>query len=411
MSAMGEEPRVIMQGDEGFPGASDRDLASYAEDPVRTYILRSIRWGIVTSAFVLLILFLYSFLPGHNLDNRDACLVLILIGAALTGASALLPWAKIVNGKNDRALIYGWALGLLALIDIGTALTGGSHSELFIVLVIVMVFLGGPYYSLRAEITLNLVVIGGYVVTLAATGWGISAADLSFRLGMMAAAALAIGTLSHELMTGLNRAAGERLASEQRVVLWSKVASLVRQIDSPETSRVLEAVVDAVGTLGFDAAAISELEDDGASLRVLHSRHLTHPFTVKTRDGEPEAVVPAVLARRTTVVFENYSNLPGAIEVAVEAGLRTVVAAPVWVSGQIVAVLQGGSREERIPATDQIAAFEMFAAQAGRALENAEIVGAPAPRGRSLPPAPGLCPRRSHRHRARRTNRRGQQPG
>ena len=374
MSAMGEEPRVIMQGDEGFPSASDSDLARYAEDPVRTYILRSIRWGIVTSAFVLLILFLYAFLPGHNLDNRDACLVLILIGAALTGASALLPWPRIVNGRNDRALIYGWALGLLTLIDIGIALTGGSHSELFIVLVIVMVFLGGPYYSLRAEITMNLVVIGGYVITLGATGWGISAADLSFRLGMMAAAALAIGTLSHELMTGLNRAASERVASDQRVVLWSKVASLVRQIDSPETTRVLEAVVDAVGTLGFDAAAISELEDDGASLRVLHSRHLTHPFTVKTRDGEPEAVVPTVLARRTTVVFQNYSNLPGAIQVAVEAGLRTVVAAPVWVSGQIVAVLQGGSREERIPATDRIAAFEMFAAQAGRALENAQLL-------------------------------------
>ena len=374
MSAMGEEPRVIMQGDEGFPSASDSDLARYAEDPVRTYILRSIRWGIVTSAFVLLILFLYAFLPGHNLDNRDACLVLILIGAALTGASALLPWPRIVNGRNDRALIYGWALGLLTLIDIGIALTGGSHSELFIVLVIVMVFLGGPYYSLRAEITMNLVVIGGYVITLGATGWGISAADLSFRLGMMAAAALAIGTLSHELMTGLNRAASERVASDQRVVLWSKVASLVRQIDSPETTRVLEAVVDAVGALGFDAAAISELEDDGASLRVLHSRHLTHPFTVKTRDGEPEAVVPTVLARRTTVVFQNYSNLPGAIQVAVEAGLRTVVAAPVWVSGQIVAVLQGGSREERIPATDRIAAFEMFAAQAGRALENAQLL-------------------------------------
>jgi diguanylate cyclase (GGDEF)-like protein/PAS domain S-box-containing protein len=51
-----------------------------------------------------------------------------------------------------------------------------------------------------------------------------------------------------------------------------------------------------------------------------------------------------------------------------------VVAAPVWVSGQIVAVLQGGSREARAPASDQIAAFEMFATQAGKALENAQLL-------------------------------------
>jgi diguanylate cyclase (GGDEF)-like protein/PAS domain S-box-containing protein len=373
MSTMGEEPRVIMQGDEGFPGASEGDL-SEAEDPVTKYILRSIRGGIITSAFVLLVLFLYALLPGTGLDNRNACLVLIGVGAVLTVISAFLPWAKIVGSKNDKALIFGWAFGLIALVDIGIALTGSAHSELFIVLVIVMVFMGGPYYSLRAEITMNAIAIASYVITLAATGWGINAATLAFRLGMMAAAALAVGTLSHELMTGLHRAAGERLASERRVVLWSKVASLVRQIDSPETTRVLEAVVDAVGTLGFDAAAISELQEDGASLRVLHARHLAHPFTVKTRDGKPEAVVPAVLERRTTVVIENYPSLPGAIQVAIEAGLQTVVAAPVWVSGQIVAVLQGGSKQARIPASDQIAAFEMFATQAGRALENAQLL-------------------------------------
>ena len=374
MSATGEEPRVIMQGDRDGTGGSDSTPLGERDDPVTTYILRSIRGGIITSAFVLLVLLLYALLPGRALDNRNACPVLIFVGAALTTASAFLSWPRIVGHKNDRTLIYGWAFGLLALVDIGIALTGGSHSELFIVLVIVMVFLGGPYYSLRAEIAMNLVAIGGYVLTLAATGWDISAGTLAFRVGMMASAAPAVATLSHRLMTGLHRATGERRASERRVVLWSKVASLVRQIDSPETSRVLATVVDAVGALGFDAAAISVLEEDHMTLRVLHSRHLTHPFSVKTRDGEPEAVVPAVLGKRGTVVLEHYPDLPGAIQVAVEAGLQTVVAAPVWVGGEIVAVLQGASRQDRCPASDQIAAFEMFAAQAGRALENAQLL-------------------------------------
>ena len=94
---------------------------------------------------------------------------------------------------------------------------------------------------------MNLVAIGGYVIAAGGNGMGYRSATLAFRIGMMASAALAVGTLSRELMTGLNRATEERQASEQRVVLWSKVASLVRQIDSPETTRVLETVVDHGG--------------------------------------------------------------------------------------------------------------------------------------------------------------------
>lgn len=365
---------MIMQGDEGGPVGPDADSMTAAEDPVTTYILKSIRGGIVTSAFVLFVLVLFALLPGDALENRNACLILILVGAVLTSVSAVFPWSRIVGRKFDRVLIYGWAFGLLAIIDTGIAISGGARSELFIVLVVLMVFLGGPYYSIRSGVVLNLVAIAGYVITLAATGWGIDTATLAFRIGMMASAALAVGILSRELMTGLNRASEERQASEQRVVLWSKVASLVRQIDSPATTRVLETVVDAVGTLGFDAAAISVLEEDGMTLRILHSQHLSHPFSVKTRDGEPEAVVPAVIDRRSTIVFEHYPSLPGAIQVAVEVGLKTVVATPVWVSGEIVAVLQAGSKQDGCPASDQIAAFEMFAAQAGRALEHAQAV-------------------------------------
>ena len=85
-------------------------------------------------------------------------------------------------------------------------------------------------------------------------------------------------------------------------------------------------------------------------------------------------MVPAVIEKRTTIVFEHYPSLPGAIQVAVEAGLKTVAATPVWVSGEIVAVLQAGSRQDRRPASDQIAAFEMFEAEAGRALEHAQVM-------------------------------------
>ena len=186
----------MMQGDEGGPAGSDADLMTAAEDPVASYILKSIRGGVITSTFVLLVLVLYALLPGHGLENRNACLILILVGAALTAVSAVFPWHRVVGRRFDRALIYGWAFGLLALIDTGIAISGGARSQLFIVLVVLMVFLGGPYYSIRSGIILNLVAIGGYVITLAATGWGINSATLAFRIGMMASAALAVGILS-----------------------------------------------------------------------------------------------------------------------------------------------------------------------------------------------------------------------
>ncbi len=341
-----------------------------ADDPITSYILRSIRAGIVTSGFVLGVVLLYALLPGTDLSNRSGCLILIGIGAVLTIASAFVPWSRIVGRGSDRLIILVWAFMLIALIDIAIALTGGAHSQLFILLVIVMVFLAGPYYSLLGEVAMNLMVVAGYVITLVATGWDIHPSTLAFRLGIMTAGAFGIATLSNELMKGLRHQVLERDAAEQRVVLWTKVAALARQIDSPETDRVLTAVVDAVDSLGFEVSAICTLDEDGTTQRVLEG----HNVPVSLGKTGPTGVLPTVMQHGKTMVFDGYDSMTDAIPEVVEDGFLTIIAGPVWVNGEMVAVLEGGSRKDHRLAPDEIAAFEMIADQAGRALENAELL-------------------------------------
>ena len=233
-----------------------------------------------------------------------------------------------------------------------------------------MVFLAGPYYSLLGEVAMNLMVVAGYVITLVATGWDIHPSTLAFRLGIMTAGAFGIATLSNELMKGLRHQVLERDAAEQRVVLWTKVAALACQIDSPETDRVLTAVVDAVDSLGFEVSAICTLDEDGTTQRVLEG----HNVPVSLGKTGPTGVLPTVMQHGKTMVFDGYDSMTDAIPEVVEDGFLTIIAGPVWVNGEMVAVLEGGSRKDHRLAPDEIAAFEMIADQAGRALENAELL-------------------------------------
>jgi hypothetical protein len=123
------------------------------EDPWLRYTLRAVRGGLVTSAFIIAVVVLYLALPGHTGFN---------VG----------DWA-----------IYLWAVVIVGILDLAIAFTGGARSELYLVLVVITVFLAGPAYPLFIKVGYTIVTAAGYVLTLVATGWGISAASLVLRSG------------------------------------------------------------------------------------------------------------------------------------------------------------------------------------------------------------------------------------
>ncbi len=79
---------------------------SSANDPWTEYALRTVRGGVLTSAFIVVVIALYFVLPGHGEVNRMACLVLTLVAIAITVVIALLPWRQ---DDRHRGRATGWS--------------------------------------------------------------------------------------------------------------------------------------------------------------------------------------------------------------------------------------------------------------------------------------------------------------
>jgi diguanylate cyclase (GGDEF)-like protein/PAS domain S-box-containing protein len=343
------------------------------DDPWTQYALRTVRGGLITSALIIVVVGLYFVLPGHGAVNRVGCLVLVAVTVVLTGIVGLLPWRRLAGSYLGNWAVYAWAVVMVGIVFVAIAFTGGAQSELFLVLIVVTVFMAGPAYPIPIEITLTGLTIVGYVLTLAATGWGISAASLELRVGMLASAALAVGVLNHELGRALQRQMTERAASDNRVALWSRMAAVVREIDAPDVDRVLVAVVGALDALGFEASDICALDPGGATYRVLHARNLDHGYVALHHDSSA-GMVGKVVEQRQTVVTDDFASVAGTAHTLRGSGLQTVIAGPVWVDGELAAILEAFTAEARTLAGEEIAAFEMLAAQAGHALENAHLL-------------------------------------
>jgi len=353
--------------------AGGRPPAAPSDDPWARYTLQTVRGGLLSSIFIILVVTLYLVLPGHNQVNRAGAFTLILVVTALTYVISTLPWKRILAGPRGRVAVYAWAIGMVAMVDISIAFTHGAESELFVLLIVTSIFLAGPNYPISAQITLGAVTTAGYLATLAATGWGIGVATLVFRLGVIIAASLAIGLLNHELGLSFRRQMAEHDASENRVALWSRVAAVARQIDASDVDDVLLAVVDALGTLGFESSDICAIDGNGATYRVLHARQLDTDYTSQHHPAS-FGMVGMVLQQRGTVVIRDYASKSDSVPVLASDGYQTVIGGPVWVNGELAAILEAGTRQHRVPSPEEVAAFEMLATQAGHALENAQLL-------------------------------------
>lgn len=361
----------MSSGERGIGG--DHPPVAHTDDPWARYTLQTVRGGILSSVFIILVVTLYLVLPGHNQVNRAGAFTLILVVTAMTYVVGTLPWKRILARPRGRMAIYAWAIGMVAMVDISIAFTHGAQSELFILLIVTSIFLAGPNYPLSGQITLGAVTLAGYVATLAATGWGIAVATLVFRLGVIAAASLAVSLLNHELGRSFQRQMAEQAASENRVALWSRVAAVARQIDASDVDHVLSAVVDALGTLGFESSDICAIDGEGSTYRVLHARHLDRDYT-SHHHPTTFGMVGQVLGRRRVVVINDYATMPGSVPILASDGYQTVIGGPVWVNGELAAVLEAGTRQRRTPSPEEVAAFEMLTTQAGHALENAQLL-------------------------------------
>jgi diguanylate cyclase (GGDEF)-like protein len=152
--------------------------------------------------------------------------------------------------------------------------------------------------------------------------------------------------------------------------LLAVVARAGKSMNRLGTEEVLEGVVAAVGEMGFESANISIIDEESGTYHVTHARGMPDDYV--------NAVHPATIgmtglarAARAVVAVADYGSQAAAVPRLAQVGFTSAVAGPIWVGGSLEGVLIGGSKRSRRLREEEIEAFELLAAHAGVALENA----------------------------------------
>lgn len=160
-----------------------------------------------------------------------------------------------------------------------------------------------------------------------------------------------------------------RRESEHRLDLLRAVSKSSRVINTLDRSVVLSAVSRALQELGFAGSSFTFLSADGTRYRVEAARGMPAAYARGTH-AVAGTLTEVVRDRRTTVVVDDYAaQIAGPALDAQQ--FRATIAAPLWLAGELVGAMIASKRELMLFTAEDLEAFEMLAAQAGRALENA----------------------------------------
>lgn len=335
------------------------------------YWLRAIRIGVQATALVLLALAALLVLPGDG-RIRPTPFAVILVLAAVGGlAVTLLPWERLFASRWGLRCLYAWSVADIVLISLAIAVSGGGSSELFIGYALTTVFFGACYPR-RTHPILLAFTFACYLSVLAFTGWGITFAAAFLRLTVLGILALITSFLSGELLRQAHENRDARSNAERWAALLSSVASAGRSM-TLDPKRVVGVAVEATVALGFDAAILCGLDDEARMWQVVDSRGLRDDFLSEHRSANPatEGIVGLVLRSGSTVTAAEDSPGSHALPLIGKAGFASLVACPIWIGGWLAAVLIGASRGARTSSPQEVEAFELLAAQASLALENA----------------------------------------
>ena len=129
-------------------------------------------------------------------------------------------------------------------------------------------------------------------------------------------------------------------------------------------------MIDAVEQIGFETSNVVLFNRDRQTFKIVESKGL--PTEYADAEHQWDAGMPGlVMEAKKTVVVGDYASLPRAVPVLKAEGYKAVVAAPVWTGDILGGALVGGTRSDAKVKPEQVEAFELLAAQVGRALENA----------------------------------------
>ena len=339
------------------------------EDWLIPYRMRTVRVLIRATALTVGFLLVALLLPHIPSDPQGPFLVVIGVGALAGIFVALTPWQRLFQEGRGLPWLYVWTAVDIALVSAAILISGNGASDLFYLYTLTTVFLAASFWP-SGQITLMGLTVALYLGVLTLNGWDITPAVLFIRLSILATLGLLASFLSRELMGQMRAHRTAREEADRRASLLATVARAARGMSSLDPERVLTAVVDCAVQLGFQAANLCLFDEERELYRVAHARGVP-PAYASGEHPWSRGMPGLVREEHRTVVVDDYASHPLAIPQLAADGFKSVIASPVWSHDELVAVLVGGTREPRELSASDVEAFELLAAQAGRALENA----------------------------------------
>ncbi|MGH2684853.1 MAG: histidine kinase dimerization/phospho-acceptor domain-containing protein, partial [Actinomycetota bacterium] len=334
------------------------------------YRLRTVRIGVLATVFVLVALLAYVLFPGEDEIRQTPALILMGIGLAGAGLVAGLPWRRLFERGVGLHFMYAWSVLDIVLVTLLISTAGDSHMEMFLLYAFTTLFFAASY-PIEGQVGLLVFTAACYLILMAVQGWPIEPPDLIARLGLLVILSWMASFLSRELIGGMVSSADVGEESDRRAGLLAVVADAARAVSTLDSERVLAAVVQASTALGFEASNLAVFDRERRTYRVVHPVGL--PAEYASNDHPIYGGMPGlVFDREDTIMLDDYRGHPRAVPSLAAEGFRAVIATPVYVQGEIAAALVGGTRAARQLLDEDLEAFELLAALAGRALENAQ---------------------------------------
>ena len=325
--------------------------------------------AVAITALVALVLFAYPLLPGH--PSVYWPLYGATAGAALVGAGAfgLLPWNRLLQSAAGGRCLYAWSFLDIALISVGVAASGGARSQLVWLYSLTTVFSALSSYPWRAQVILLLLTYGGYLGAAGSGAVSLTVAKATFDLGVITLLMVMSAFLSVELSRQARVQHDLAEGSTRRAALLARVAQRARVINTLDREQMLDSVVESVGDLGFDTAQLCLYDPEANQWKMVASYGLP-----MTHGGQAlrSGIVGRVWNQRSTVVVRDYPADPDALPAALEAGIRSAAAVPVWCEGSLRAGLVAARTTGAGIRPEEVECVEILAAHAGIALGNVE---------------------------------------
>lgn len=161
-----------------------------------------------------------------------------------------------------------------------------------------------------------------------------------------------------------------RAEAERMTEMMSVTFNAARRLRTLDTDGIYRELVEAVRSLGFDAATVSVLENDGSQfmVRAAQGFHASvDGFVHLSSDG----VAGRVLGSGEAVFIEDYQSSSLRVRALDAEGFSLVAGIPVEIEGEIVAVLLAGNRRQGKLAGYLSDALSLLASDGAVALSNA----------------------------------------